>query len=188
MVLGHPSIRQSMTPGLRRRICTFTISGERPQPSSILLDSRFVSSPKSSLGAKIRLSASSTDTWLAELQSRKQSGSSTRPEREHNRVKLGVKLWAQLQLSNGAGEGNRTLDIQLGKLDVSQQYPADSFKTGRKPTYRGQWVRAGLQNRAHPELDRAVSAGDSHSGHVALPMQRHRHLRRAAVGQPPRES
>ena len=47
----------------------------------------------------------------------------------------------------GAGEGNRTLDIQLGKLDVSQQYPADSCKTGRKPPYRFQWVTTGLQNR-----------------------------------------
>jgi hypothetical protein len=46
----------------------------------------------------------------------------------------------------GAGEGNRTLDIQLGKLGVSQQRPRDSSKNEQTSPYRHQWVAGDLQN------------------------------------------
>jgi hypothetical protein len=40
----------------------------------------------------------------------------------------------------GAGEGNRTLDIQLGKLDSSESFQRDSCKTWPAPGLDDTWL------------------------------------------------
>jgi hypothetical protein len=52
----------------------------------------------------------------------------------------------------GAGEGNRTLDIQLGKLDVSHCTQHVACKTEQKSVYMHQEVTFGLQNRTVSNL------------------------------------
>jgi hypothetical protein len=46
----------------------------------------------------------------------------------------------------GAGEGNRTLDIQLGKLDDAQAFQEDGSKTAAFRAQSDQYVSAELQN------------------------------------------
>jgi hypothetical protein len=52
----------------------------------------------------------------------------------------------------GAGEGNRTLDIQLGKLDVFHCIQRVACKTEQKSPYMHQEVTVGLQNRTVSNL------------------------------------
>jgi hypothetical protein len=50
------------------------------------------------------------------LPSRRSSSNSTRLKRERNSQNRQQNRLPETGLSRGAGEGNRTLDIQLGKL------------------------------------------------------------------------
>src|SRR6516164_8241143 len=97
-------------------ICTFMICEGQPRPSSISPAYRSASLPKSSLGAKSRSSGSSADMSVGRPQRRPPFNNSTRLDREQGLQSYLRNRTSEMGLSVGAGEGNRTLDIQLGKL------------------------------------------------------------------------
>ena len=53
----------------------------------------------------------------------------------------------------GAGDENRTHDIQLGKLHVLYDRQDDSCKTDPNPLFAFQWVTSEKQNRIGPAPD-----------------------------------
>src|SRR5215510_11792309 len=66
--------------------------------------------------------------------------------------------WGEMMASQrvGAGEGNRTLDIQLGKLDSLQSYQNDNCKTAPFQSKSHQRVTISLQNHRFRVLRQGV--------------------------------
>jgi len=74
----------------------------------------------------------------------------------------------------GAGDGNRTHDIQLGKLDCRQADQAPSCKTLHIGPQRHQRVTAEKQNRTEPPSENkgAAPSGGKGSGRFAHAQRR----------------